>query len=435
MKKVSPYVVIALSFLSIIVIGTILLWLPISQQEEGSLSFVNALFISTSAVTITGLSPVTSLAATLSIFGKIVLAILIQIGGLSVVTLSVFIMYLIGAKIGITNRILIKESFNQNSLSGMVKLVIRIVVFTLIIESTGFIFNLFVFLKDYEVIDAIGISAFHAIAAFNNSGFDIIGSSNLIGYNGNVMLNMNTTLLIMIGGIGFVVINDIIEKKSYKKLMIHSKIVLIMNAILWVSGTLMFKVSQIHSMQKYTWLEAFFLSVTARTAGFTTINLSTLSALSTLILLILMFIGASPASTGGGVKTTTIYTLFKGASSYARGTQPLTHERLISDETRHKASVLLTTALGIIALSTVSLLTLENISLDLALFETVSAFSNTGLSMSLTPTLRSGSKLLLCLVMFMGRVGPLTIISLLNQKWHKKDLNHIEYIEEKMMIG
>lgn len=197
----------------------------------------------------------------------------------------------------------------------------------------------------------------------------------------------------------------------------------------------MFKVSQIHSMQKYTWLEAFFLSVTARTAGFTTINLSTLSALSTLILLILMFIGASPASTGGGVKTTTIYTLFKGASSYARGTQPLTHERLISDETRHKASVLLTTALGIIALSTISLLALENIRLDVALFETVSAFSNTGLSMSLTPTLRSGSKLLLCLVMFMGRVGPLTIISLLNQKWHKKDLNHIEYIEEKMMIG
>ncbi|CDR30504.1 Ktr system potassium uptake protein B [Acholeplasma oculi] len=434
MKKLTPYAVIILSFFSIVLTGSILLVLPISKSGVGALSYVDALFISTSAVTITGLSPVSNLSILLSPFGKVVLAALIQIGGLSVVTISVFVMYLIGAKIGIGNRVLIKESLNQNNMSGMVKLVKRIVVFTLVIELVGFIINMFVFLPDYELMDAIGISAFHAISSFNNAGFDILGDQSLQAYNGHVLLNLSTAILIMLGGLGFIVLNDLFEKRSYKRLMIHSKVVLMMNLVLWVSGILIFKFSQNHQ-ESLTWLEAFFLSVTARTAGFTTINMQELSGITTLILMVLMFIGASPASTGGGIKTTTVYTLFVGARSYARGTQTTTHQRLIGHETRHKASILLTVSILIIIVSTSILLSVENISLDEALFESISAFANVGLTINITAGLNDISKIMLSIVMFIGRVGPLTMISLLNTNWYRKDLQSLEYIEEKMMIG
>ncbi|WP_045959829.1 TrkH family potassium uptake protein [Acholeplasma palmae] len=434
MKKISPYVMITLSFFVIIMIGTILLLLPISKTGKGSLDFIDAFFVSTSAITITGLSPVSDLSIILSPFGKVVLAVLIQIGGLSVLTISVFIMYIIGAKIGISNRVLIKENLNQNDLSGMVSLVVRIVTFTLCIEFTGFIINLFVFIPQYDTVTAIGISAFHAISAFNNAGFDLLGSISLQNYQAHILLNINTAALIMLGGIGFIVINDLIEKKSYKKLTTHSKIVLKVNLLLWILGMLVFKFSNLGG-KSFSWLESFFLSVTARTAGFTTIDISAISAVATLMLIILMFIGASPSSTGGGIKTTTIYTIFKGIPSYAKGKQVITYQRLINNETRHKASTLLAVSLLIIISSTFVVLTFDHVNLEKAVFEIVSAFSNTGLSKNLTPTLSDYSKLTLCILMFIGRLGPLTILSLFNSEWHKKELHNIEYIEEKMMIG
>ncbi|ABX81636.1 H(+)-transporting ATPase [Acholeplasma laidlawii] len=434
MKKISPYIIIVLSFLSIILIGGILLILPISKQAQGHLSFVDALFISTSAVTITGLSPVANLSTLLSPFGKVVLGILIQIGGLSVITISVFVMYLIGAKIGLSNRILIKESFNQTSLSGMVKLVKKIIIFTLVIESFGFIANMIVFVPQYELVDAIGLSLFHAVSSFNNAGFDILGDQSLQGYNGHVLLNLSTAILIMLGGLGFIVLNDILTKKSYKKLMIHSKIVLKVNLVLWSLGFGFFLLSKVDG-KNLNVLEAFFLSVTARTAGFTTINMGTISSLTALILMVLMFIGASPSSTGGGIKTTTLYALFKSTTSYAKGKTTTTHNRLITDETRHKASILLTTAIMIVLVATSLIIMMENIDLEKAIFEVISAFANVGLSMNLTPTLSNASKIVLSIVMFIGRVGPITIISIFNTQWYKKGMDSIEYIEEKMMIG
>lgn len=434
MKKISPYIIIVLSFLSIILIGGILLILPISKQAQGHLSFVDALFVSTSAVTITGLSPVADLSVLLSPFGKVVLGILIQIGGLSVITISVFVMYLIGAKIGLSNRILIKESFNQTSLSGMVKLVKKIILYTLVIESVGFIANMIVFVPQYELVDAIGLSLFHAVSSFNNAGFDILGDQSLQGYNGHVLLNLSTAILIMLGGLGFIVLNDILTKKSYKKLMIHSKIVLKVNLVLWSLGFGFFLLSKVDG-KNLNVLEAFFLSVTARTAGFTTINTGTISSLTALILMVLMFIGASPSSTGGGIKTTTLYALFKSTTSYAKGKTTTTHNRLITDETRHKASILLTTAIMIVLVATSLILMIENIDLEKAIFEVISAFANVGLSMNLTPTLSNASKIVLSIVMFIGRVGPITIISIFNTQWYKKGMDSIEYIEEKMMIG
>lgn len=433
-RKISPYLIIVISFLMIIIIGSILLALPISKRSGETLKFVDSFFISTSAVTITGLSPISDLSIVLSPFGKVVLAVLMQIGGLSVVTLSVFVMYLIGAKIGIANRILIKESFNQKSLSGMVKLVIKIVIFSLVIELIGFIVNLIVLIPNYPLGKAIGLSAFHAISAFNNCGFDIFGSNSLQSYSSNVLLNLNTALMIMLGGLGFIVINDLLVKKSYKKLMIHSKIVLFMNLILWTFGTIIFKFSE-GKINNLTWLESFFLSVTARTAGFSNVNIAAISSLTTLILLILMFIGASPASTGGGIKTTTVYTLFKCSTSYALGKETITHKRLISMETKNKALVLVTVALLVVMAGTAFLLAFENVALDVALFEIVSAFANVGLSKGLTTNLSVISKLIVSLVMFIGRAGPLTIISLLNRNWYKEELKESIYIEEKIMIG
>lgn len=434
MKKISPYIIIVLSFLSIIFVGGILLILPISKQAQGHLSFVDALFVSTSAVTITGLSPVTDLSVLLSPFGKVVLGILIQIGGLSVITISVFVMYLIGAKIGLSNRILIKESFNQTSLSGMVKLVKKIIVFTLAIESVGFIANMIVFLPKYEVMDAIGISLFHAVSSFNNAGFDILGDSNLQGYSSHVLLNLSTSILIMLGGVGFIVLNDILTKKSYKKLMIHSKIVLKVNIVLWSLGIIFFMLSKVDG-KNLNLLEAFFLSVTARTAGFTTINIGAISSLTALVLMVLMFIGASPSSTGGGIKTTTLYTLFKSTTSYAKGKTTTTYKRLITEETKSKASILLTTAIMIVLVATSLILMIEDIELEKAIFEVISAFANVGLTMNLTPTLSNASKIILSIVMFIGRVGPITIISIFNTHWYKKGMDSIGYIEEKMMIG
>lgn len=434
MKKISPYLIIILSFFTLILIGSLLLYLPISKIDRKGLSFIDAFFVSTSAVTITGLSPIANLSATLTIFGKIVLAILIQIGGLSIVTFSVFIMYLIGANIGISNRVLIKESFNENYLDGKVKLVIKIVIYTFILEFISFLVNLFIFMGEFEPAKAIGISAFHAISSFNNAGFDLLGSISLKAYSGNILLNINTAITIMLGGLGFIVINDIIEKRSLKRLSIHTKIVLKINLLLWTAGMLIFKFSEFNG-EKFTWLESFFLSVTARTAGFTTINIASISSLTSMVLMILMFIGGSPASTAGGIKTTTFYTLTKGVTSFSRGKQVVTNNRLINEKSREKASLLLTTALILVIFASAGLIIFDKLSLENAFFEAISAFANVGLTKGITTTLSGGSKLLLTLLMFAGRVGPLTLLSLFNNRWYKGTFHNIEYIDERIMIG
>lgn len=434
MKKVSPYLIIVASFLSLILVGTILLFLPISQASRGVLNFVDSFFLATSAVTNTGLSPVADLSVTLTLFGKIVLIVLVQIGGLSVVTFSVFIMYLIGVNIGIGDRVLIKETFNQDNLSGMVKLVKRIVIYTFIMEFIAFVVNLFVFVGRYDVLKAVGISAFHAISSFNNAGFDLLGNKSLQAFNNDWLLNINTMIMIMMGGLGFIVVNDIYEKRSLRKLSIHSKIVLKVNLVLWVFGMLIFKISE-HNGGSLSWLEAIFLSVTARTAGFSTINTANISALTTLVLIILMFIGGAPSSTAGGIKVTTFYTLVKGVSSFSTGRQVVTSKRLIDTASREKASLLLTAALLLITFVMIVILLIDNVTFENVVFESVAAFSNTGLTNGTLLTLHGGSRAILALLMFAGRVGPLTLLSIFNNKWYKKDFHNVEYIEEKVMIG
>ena len=369
-KKIKPGRIIVLGFLIVILLGTILLMLPISINEGENVSFIDALFTSTSAVCVTGLIAIDT-ADTFTVFGRTVVALLIQIGGLGVTSVGVGFIMLLKKKIGIKERTLIKESMNLDSLKGVVKLVKSILIMTLIFESIGVILSYIVFSKDYAPLDALGISLFHSIAAFNNSGFDILGGlQNLIPYQSNVILNLTTCGLIIFGGIGFLVIKEIIEVRSFKKFTLHTKIVLIMTGILLVVGTILLKLTE-----DISWLGAFFFSTSARTAGFSTYPLSNFTNAGLFVLIILMFIGASPGSTGGGIKTTTLFTLNKSIYSTSTNKHCTAFKRKIPLGVILKAFNVTILALFVICIGTFILSILEpNYTFMQLLFEVTSAF-------------------------------------------------------------
>ena len=242
-KKIPPLVYIFLSFACVIIVGSLLFMLPISTTEGNRLSFINSLFVSVSAVCVTGLSPI-NCAETFTVFGKIVLALLIQIGGLGFVTLFSFLILAISGKLSFSNKVLVKETLNQNNFKDLFKLLKFIIIFTFSTELIGTLISLIVFAQDYDFLTALGISAFHAISSFNNAGFDIIGASSLANYTDNILLNLNTCLLIIVGGIGFLVIQDIFVHHSWKKFSIQTKIVLSTNFFLLIFSFLIVKIGR-----------------------------------------------------------------------------------------------------------------------------------------------------------------------------------------------
>lgn len=438
-KKHTPLLNIVLSFAIVILIGTLLLLLPFSTVEGKHFTFVDALFTSTSAVCVTGLVPIPSLAESLTIFGKIVLALLIQIGGLGFVTIAIFVLVALGARVGIANRYLAKEALNQSSANGIVKLILWVMKVTLVIEFVGFVLSLIVFAQDYPFLEACGISAFHAISAFNNCGMDIIGSQSLLAYKDNILLNITTSLMIILGGIGFIVMQDVISHRRWRRLATHSQIVIKVTTSLIVIGMIFLKITEGNDI---TWLQAFFHSVSARTAGFSTIQFGLLKETTLITIIILMFIGASPSSTGGGIKTTTFYVMYKSITSFARGKKAVTAHRKISEDTKLRAFTLTSMALGVILLTTFLLLMFEQNSeayvptISNILFEVTSAFGTVGLSVGITPYLTDASKIILCVVMFFGRLGPLTILGLWNKNWNRaSDSDDVDYINAKIIIG
>lgn len=440
-KNIPPALKIVACFLAVIFIGFILFLLPISAKEGVSIKAIDALFTSFSAVCVTGLSTIPNVGDTLSIFGKVVLALLIQIGGLGFITVAVFIMIFLGMKIGVIDRFLIKEALNQKSSKGVVRLIKSIILTSFVIEGIGTICYFFVFIRDFSFWKALGMSAFHSISAFNNCGFDLLGSNSFLAYKDNIMLNITTTTLIILGGIGFIVIQDVVRNHKWSKLSIHSRIVLPVTGILLVTGTVFLKVSEGFTNENFTWLQAFFQSVTTRTAGFSTVNISTLNIVSILIISGFMFIGASPSSTGGGIKTTTFYTMFKAITSFSKGKKTITYDRWISEDTKLRAFTL--TTLSIIAIFFVMLILLAiernnpmyEVSFQQIFFETTSAFGTVGLSLGITPYLQTGSKIILSFLMLFGRLGPLTIFSLWNQNWNRSEVSNVRYVEEKIILG
>lgn len=447
--KVQPLMKIVLSFVLIIFIGFFLLMLPFSTKN--GIAWYDALFTSFSAVCVTGLSPVANVSETFTVFGTIVLGLLIQIGGLGFVTIAVFIMRILGTKIGYNDRALVKEALNQSSQTGLIKLVVSIIRTTLILEGIAFVLNMFVFVPDFG-IKGIGISLFHAISTFNNAGFDLLGDTSLMMYADNPFFIITTSIFITLGGLGFIVIHEFCKKRSWKNLSIHSKVVIKMTTFLIISGTILFKFSE-SVTGDITWLEAFFQSVTARTAGFATISFASVNGITLVIMLIYMFIGASPSSTGGGVKTTTIYTMYKTVVSYSKGKKPILYDREISKQSIHKAFMLCFLGVTCIMIFTLTILSIEiffkvkleglelsdvtvgQVMLQNILFEVGSAFGTVGLSTGITSGLEPLSKIVMCFVMFLGRLGPLTIFSILNRNYNKIEDDEVEYLEHEMLIG
>ena len=434
LKKQSPVRIIALSFFLAILLGSGLLMLPISVKDGVSLKYIDALYTSTSAVCVTGLTSV-DVGLTFTTFGQIVVAVLMQIGGLGVTTIGAGFMLAIGKKMDLKGINVIRQASNLDSGKGIIGFVKEIFITSVIIELCGAVLSFFVFVKDMPVLTAIGVSVFHSIASFNNAGFDILGGvegftafSSLSYYKDNVLLNLTTCLLVILGGIGFLVIKEIRQRKfRWKKFSMHTKIVLSVSAVLITLGTLV-----LYLTEDISFLGAFFFSVSARTAGFSTFNVGQFSVSGLMTLMCLMFVGASPGSTGGGIKTTTLFTLIIGIKSVATNKAEKAFKYSFPKDAFKKASVITFLSILIVILATFMLTLFDpDLSFVSLFFETVSAFGTVGLSMGITTKLSIGGKLVSILVMYMGRLGPLTMATL----WNFSSGDRYSYPEGNIAIG
>ncbi len=435
LKKQSPGRLIALGFAALILIGSGLLMLPCSVQPGQELRYIDALYTSTSAVCVTGLLAVDPGTAFTPI-GRFFLAMLIQIGGLGVTTVGAGVMLAMGRKLDLKGRNLIHEAGNLETGRSAVRFVKSVLFTTLTIELIGAVLSFIVFVQDYPPLEALGYSLFHSVAAFNNSGFDVFAHSgqlyaneNLFVYHDNVLLNLVTSGLIIFGGIGFLVIQEMRQKRlHWKKYSMHAKVVLSVTAFLLAAGTVLIKLTE----ENETWLGAWFHSVSARTAGFSTTNMADYSSAGMLVMIVLMFIGASPGSTGGGIKTTTFFVLFRGILSAATNQSEKAFKYSIPPELFRKSAVIVVLALVIVLGSTWLMLVLDpQVPFLDALFEMTSAFGTVGLSTGITSGLSTGSKLLSILIMYTGRLGPLTIASL----WYFTKGERVKYPEGNIAIG
>ncbi len=428
LRAQSPARIIAFGFAFVIFLGSVLLILPCSIKDGVKLNYIDSLYTSTSAVCVTGLISVDA-GDTFTAFGQFIIAALIQIGGLGVTAIGAGIILLMGKKMDYKSRVLVREAMNLNSGKGIVVFVRDIFITTVIIELIGAALSFTVFIQDYPFMKAVGISLFHSVAAFNNSGFDILGNmQNLIPYQNDVILNLVTCGLIFFGGIGFLVIRELWTKKfNWKKLSMHSKVVLSVSIILIIVGTLLIKLTE-----NITWLGAFFHSVSARTAGFSTYPLGKFSDAGLLVLTVLMFIGASSGSTGGGIKTSTFFVLLQGIKSAATNKSEKAFHYSIPKVAFRKASVITILAVGVVFIGTYLFMIMEpEIPLTDALFEVTSAFGTVGLSTGITPGLGVGAKLLSIIIMFIGRLGPLTIASM----WYFSRGERVKFPEGNIAIG
>ncbi|WP_019229511.1 TrkH family potassium uptake protein [Sedimentibacter sp. B4] len=440
--KRNPYMVFFLGFTTIILIGAILLTLPVASQNNRSVGFVNALFTATSAVCVTGLVVVNT-ASHWTVFGKTIIVVLIQVGGLGVMTMTALISFFIGKRMSLKTRVFIMEERNVDELQGVVRLTKNILIFTFAIELIGAILFSFVFIRDYGVSKGIGYSVFHAVSSFCNAGFDLIGNS-MINYVDNPIITLAVCGLIIIGGIGYYVFWDVYETKKFHMLQLHSKLVIVITAILLIGGTIMMFALEHNNPETMGSLSlsgkiqaAIFQAVNPRTAGFNSIPTEKIRMSTAVFTIFLMFIGGSPASTAGGIKTTTFGVLIVSFYNLVKGKRDFEvfERRITPDTTIRAAAILMISLLLVIVVSFVLAITEEATGYDFLdmLFETVSAFATVGLSKGLTPYLSDAGKLILSLVMLIGRVGPMTVAyAFLKQN---KNIGNYTYPEGKVIIG
>lgn len=422
MKQIKDYFdppkILVLGFAALIVIGACLLTFPVATEDGNGLPFLNALFTATSATCVTGLVVVDT-GSTFSRFGELVILSLIQIGGIGFMTFATFFFFLLGKRISLRERLLLRESLNNISIEGVVRLVKRVLIFTAVIELVGAIFLSIRFAFDMPLGRAIYFGIFHSISNFNNAGFDLMGEyRSLTPYVDDPAVTLTVCALITVGGIGFIVMNEIYEYRKTRRLSVHTKVVLLTSLILTIGGAVLIFLLE-HGNDKtleplsFTGkaLASLFQSVTPRTAGTNTLNIPDLTHSTLFLIIILMFIGASPGSTGGGIKTTTFATILATVWSQIKGKEDIVlFKRRVVLDTILKA--LTVTVSGLFLVITVTMLltiTDRGHNFIMYLFEAVSAFGTVGLSMGLTPELSPVGRILIIFTMFAGRLGPLTV--------------------------
>ena len=440
--------IILLSFLLVILIGSVLLALPISSTNGIAVPYIDALFTATTSTCVTGLVTLPT-SSTWSVFGQIVILILIQVGGLGVITIMTGLMLLLNRKLGISDRLLIQEAFNLNTMSGLVKFVKNVLFGTLIIEGIGAVLYMLVFVPEFGA-KGIWISVFNSISAFCNAGIDIIAENSLCDYATNPLINLVTSALVILGGLGYIVWWDVLRvvksrspknRKIFRHLTLHSKIAITVTASLILAGAILIFIFEyanpltIGEMNLFDKIQvSFFQSVTTRTAGFASVPQENLTNASAAISLLLMMIGGSPVGTAGGMKTVTLAVLICSAFATIRNKNSATlFGRRISDDSVKKAVAVVVMFLTICASSTVLILATSNASAIDAVYETVSATATVGLSRNFTATLNAFGKLIIIFTMYFGRVGPISLAVALGRK--NESQNVISEPTEDISIG
>jgi trk system potassium uptake protein TrkH len=433
-----PTQVLALGFLGVILLGTLALTLPIATVDNHGLHWLDALFTATSAVCVTGLVVVDT-GTVLTRFGQVTVLVLIQIGGLGFMSLAAMIAVLLGKRITINERVILKESLNHFSLQGIVQLVRYIVFLTLGIELVGALVLAWSFGQHMPFGEALFNGVFHAVSAFNNAGFDLFTTS-LITYNTNLVVMTCVMLLLTIGGMGVLVwLNIIHHGWQVSKWSLHSKIVMLTSALLLLLGSLLVFIFEYRALAFADFtlgekiLNSIFQSVTSRTAGFFSVNMTSLTTATIMLMVVLMFIGASPGSTGGGIKTTTFALAILTVSNVLRGRNEIhVGHRTVTAPLLLKSFAVIVVAISWVIIATLILTVTESAPFLWLLFEVVSAFATVGLSLGVTPELSDIGKFVIITTMYIGRVGPLTLFSALMLR---SSVPRYRYAEEQVLIG
>ncbi len=423
--------IIMLSFLCLVLSGSLLLALPIATKSGIAVSYPDALFTATTSACVTGLVTVPTV-STWSLFGQIVILVLIQVGGLGVITVMTGFMLALNRKMGLSDRLLLQDAFNLNTLSGLLRFVKKVILGTFLVEGVGALLYMTVFVPEFGAA-GIWYAVFNSISAFCNAGLDLLSENSLSAYVTNPMINGVTSALVILGGLGFIVWWDLLgvlkefpkkRFRCFRFLTLHSKIALLSTAVLLVGGTLAFLLLEYNNpltIGEFSFPDkiqaSFFQSMTTRTAGFFTVPQQNLTQASSVVAILLMFIGGSPVGTAGGIKTVTAAVLFATAAATIKNKNDVSlFNRRLSPETVRKAVAVTVMALCVLLVSTVSLLVVTDVGLTDALYETASAVATVGLSRNLTPALGLAGKWIIMVTMYLGRVGHISLALAFNKK-------------------
>lgn len=432
---------LALGFVVLIIIGGILLSLPIASNSGQSTNMIDSLFTATSAVCVTGLVTLDT-GTYWSYFGKTVIMILIELGGLGFMAFATLFAMILGKKITLKDRLLMQEAMNAFSIQGLVKMMKYILYFTMTVQGLGAVLLSTQFIPMFGPGKGIYYSIFHSVSAFCNAGFDLFGGfSSLTGFSTNTVVILTISVLVIIGGLGFTVWTELYNAKDLRRISLHSKVVILITSILLIGGTILIFLFELENVRtigsmgvKDKVVNSFFASVTTRTAGFNSIDLANMTMASRCLTIVLMFIGGSPGSTAGGIKTATFGILVLTVISFAQGRKDVEiFKKRLSKETVYRAFSIVTLAVAlVITVIMILSFTEVGVTLEEILFETVSAFGTVGLTMGITTKLSTVGKIVIMITMYCGRLGPMTVVLAMMRKRKK---SNYQYPEGRILVG